>query len=177
MDIEIKNRFTGKVILCGKYESTKDALEKNRTADLSRADLSGADLSGADLSRADLSGADLYGADLYGADLSGADLSRADLSGADLYGANLYGADLSGADLSRAKQYVESHDFFAEIIKRQKVEDFTPAEWVMIGVILVHLICWDSIKKRYGKKIMPVFKKLAKCGFGEWEEKYKEMVE
>ena len=34
MEIEIKNRFTGDVILCGKYESIKDCLEKNRGADL-----------------------------------------------------------------------------------------------------------------------------------------------
>jgi len=93
-----------------------------------------------------------------------------------LFGADLFGANLSGANLFGAKKYVNFHDFFAEIIKRQKVEDFTPAEWAMIGVILVHRICWDSIQKRYSKKIMPVFKKLAKVGFGEWEEKYKEIT-
>ena len=34
MKIEIKNRFTGTVILCGEYESIKDCLERNRGADL-----------------------------------------------------------------------------------------------------------------------------------------------
>lgn len=87
MYIEIKNRFTGEIILCGEYESIKDCLEKNN-----RADLSGANLSGANLSRAQTSGANLSGAYLLGADLSGANLSLADLSGA-----NLLGADLSGA--------------------------------------------------------------------------------
>ena len=53
--IEIKNRWTGKVI------RTVDA-ETLSGADLSRADLSWADLSGADLSGADLSWADLSGA-------------------------------------------------------------------------------------------------------------------
>ena len=47
MLIEIKNRFNGKVILSGEYESLKDCLVKNSGADLSGADLSGADLSGA----------------------------------------------------------------------------------------------------------------------------------
>ena len=105
MKIEIKNRLTDAVILCGEYESIKDCLQNNSRANLSRADLSGADLSGADLSGADLSWADLYGADLSGADLSGADLYGADLSGADLSGADLSGADLSRANLSRANLY------------------------------------------------------------------------
>ena len=95
MKIEIKNRSTGEIILCGDYESIKECLKKN----------SGADLSGADLSRADLRGADLSGADLRGADLSRADLSRADLSRADLSRAYLRGADLRGADLSGADLY------------------------------------------------------------------------
>jgi len=114
---EIKNWFTGAVIVeAGKYANIREAVEKSR-ANLSRADLSGADLSRANLSRADLSGANLSranlsranlsranlsGADLSGADLSGANLSRADLSRANLYEANLSGADLSGANLSRA---------------------------------------------------------------------------
>jgi hypothetical protein len=41
--IEIKNRFDGKIILCGEYESIKYCLEKNRTADLSSANLRYAD--------------------------------------------------------------------------------------------------------------------------------------
>jgi len=63
-EITIKNRYTDEVILCGKYESIRDCLEKNRDADLSRADLSGAYLSRADLSRAYLSRAYLSGADI-----------------------------------------------------------------------------------------------------------------
>ena len=100
MNIEIRNRFEGNIIICGEYESVKDCLEKNRGADLSRANLSGAYLYGANLS-----GANLYGANLSGANLYGADLSRANLSGAYLYGANLSGAYLSGANLSGANLY------------------------------------------------------------------------
>jgi uncharacterized protein YjbI with pentapeptide repeats len=130
--IEIKNRFTGEIVLAGEYSSIKEALEKNSGANLSRAklsdaklsdaklfgaNLSGANLSGANLSRADLSGANLSDANLSdanlfrsnpsdanlsGANLSGANLSDANLSGAYLSGANLSGADLSGANLSVA---------------------------------------------------------------------------
>jgi len=42
MLIEIKNRFNGKVILSGEYESLKDCLVKNSGANLSRAYLFGA---------------------------------------------------------------------------------------------------------------------------------------
>jgi len=57
--IEIKSRWSGKVLVCGKYESIKECLEKNRCANLRRANLEGADLRGADLRRANLEGADL----------------------------------------------------------------------------------------------------------------------
>ena len=172
MKIEIKNRYTDEIMLCGEYESVKDCLEKNRKANLSEADLSGAYLSEADLSRAYLSGANLYGANLSRANLSRADLSGANLSEADLSGAYLYGADLSGADLSGAKNYVSCHVFWLEIIRRQKIEIFTEKEWAIIGQVFTHRLCWESIKKRYGKKIMPIFKKLSEIGFGEWSDKY-----
>ena len=74
MEIEIKNRFTGSIILCGEYESIKECLEKNRDAYLEGADLRGANLEGADLRGANLEGADLEGANLRGADLEGANL-------------------------------------------------------------------------------------------------------
>lgn len=67
MKIEIKNRYTANIILCGEYESVKDCLEKNRGADLGGADLWDANLEGADLRGADLGGAYLGVADLRGA--------------------------------------------------------------------------------------------------------------
>jgi hypothetical protein len=78
-----------------------------------------------------------------------------------------------GADLRGAKNYLNSHDFFQEIVKRHPLKDFTEKEWAMIGQILVYRLCWGSIKKRYDKEIMPVFKKLSKVGFQEWAEHYK----
>jgi hypothetical protein len=105
MNIEIKNRWTGVIIIAGEYENVREAVLKSKEngANLSGADLHGANLYGANLSGVDLSGANLYGADLSGADLYGANLYGANLSGADLYGANLSGANLSGANLSGAK--------------------------------------------------------------------------
>ena len=88
--LEIKNRFTGALII---------SIEFEKCADLRGADLRGADLRRADLRGADLFRANLFRANLFRADLSGANLSGADLSGANLSGANLSGANLSGADL------------------------------------------------------------------------------
>ena len=158
-EIKIVSRWdSNKVLLCGQYESVKDCLVKNKNADLS----------GANLSRADLSGANLSGANL-----SRANLSRAYLYGAYLYGANLSGANLSRADLSGAQNYLSSHDFFQEIVKRQDSKTFTSKEWVCIGQIIVHRLCWSSIKKRFNKGAVGVFKKLAKVGFDEWGKHFR----
>mgnify|MGYP001617152423 CR=1 FL=1 len=146
MKIEIKNRYTDAIILHGEYESIKDCLEKNR------------------------------GANLEGAYLRGANLGGAYLGGAYLGGANLGGAYLGDANLGGAKNYVSSHDFWLEIVRRQKVGDFTDKEWMIIGQVFTHRLCWDSIKEKYGKEAMPIFQKLSKAGFGEWEEKYEEIL-
>jgi len=147
-EIKIVSRWDSKVLLCGKYESIKDCLEKNRGADLR--------------------GADLRGAYLRGADLGGADLGGADLRGADLRGADLRGADLRGADLGGAKKYYMSHDLAIEIIRRQPINHFTDKEWVFIGQCSIHRFCYDTIKKY--KIAISVFKKLAKLGYGEYLE-------
>jgi len=146
MKIEIKNRWSGEVILCGKYKSIKDCLEKNRNADL------------------------------RGADLRGADLRGADLGGADLRGADLRGADLGDADLGGAKNYSESHDIFMELVRRKQCKVFTDKEWAMIGRITIHRLCWGTIKNKFGKKMLSVFKKLAKDGFNEYLDKYNKVL-
>jgi len=99
MEIEIKNRFTGSIILCGEYESIKECLEKNRGADLR--------------------GADLRGADLRGAYLRGADLRGADLEGADLEGAYLEGADYNGEKLEKEPIQILGLKYFVFITKEQ----------------------------------------------------------
>jgi len=201
MKIEIKNRWDDKIILCGEYESVKDCLERNRGANLGGANLRGANLVGANLDGANLGGANLGGAYLDGANLGGAYLGGAYLGGAYLGGANLDGANLGGAYLGGAyldgaylgganlggaylggayldgaKSYSESHDIFIELVRREKVKAFTPAQWSYIGEIAVHRICWGSIKKRFRKEMLPVFGVLAKSGFGEYLEKYKQVL-
>ena len=86
---EIKNCYTGTVIIpAGKYANIKEAVEKCsanlRYADLSSADLRSTNLSYANLRSADLSYANLRSANLRFANLSSADLRSADLSYADL---------------------------------------------------------------------------------------------
>ena len=142
MRIEIKNRFNGKIIICGEYKSIKHCLEENRAA--------------------------------YFED---ADLRDADLRGTDLKGADLEGADLVDADLRGAKNYVNNHHIFSEAVRRQEVATFTEKEWAMIGVIIIHSTCWDTIKKRFGKKMLSVFRKLSQVGFNEWEKHYKKVLE
>jgi hypothetical protein len=94
------------------------------------------------------------------------------LRGAYLRGADLRGADLQGAYLRGAKNYSGHHSFFQEVTRQQKVETFTTEEWACIGQICIHSLCWDSIKKRFDKTAMSVFKKLSKVGFDEWEKVY-----
>jgi hypothetical protein len=90
---------------------------------------------------------------------------------------NLWGADLEGADLEGVKNYSESHEVFQEIIRQQKCDTFTNSDWAIVGQIIVHRLCWDTIKNKFGKKAMTVFKKLSACGYREWEEVYKELLE
>jgi len=103
LKLEIKNRFTGKIIFTYEKENNtiKDTVLQalKEGANLRGADLGGAYLEGANLRGADLEGAYLEGADLRGADLEGAYLGGANLGGANLRGAYLRGAYLGGADL------------------------------------------------------------------------------
>jgi hypothetical protein len=113
MKIKIKSTM-GKVLVSGRYESLKDAAEKNklnlRGADLRGVDLQGANLWMADLREADFCGDDLREADFCGADLRGADLRRTDLREADFRGANLRTTNLQGVDLRGAK--LQNADLF-----------------------------------------------------------------
>ena len=101
--IEIKNRWTGKVLF--EYEKENNTIKEtvveavNNDANLRGANLVDANLVGADLRDADLRGADLRYADLRYADLRCANLVDANLVGADLRYADLEGANLVDADL------------------------------------------------------------------------------
>ena len=146
--IKIKNRFTEGIIAKG--ENLKKCVIDNK--------------------------ADLWEADLRGADLRGADLWEANLREANLRGADLWRADLWRANLRGAKGYSESHEFFQEIVRKQKVSLFLKFEWTMIGQVVIHKICWNTIKKRYGKRFLTVLKKLKDEGWGEYHDRYKEVL-
>jgi len=109
-----------------------------------------------------------------GAYLGDAYLSGAYLGGADLGGADLSGAYLGGAYLRGAEHYYGSHDFAIEIIRRQKVKIFIQKEWAVIGQIVIHRFCWDTILKKYKKEGISIAKKLAKAGFDEYLKRIKE---
>ena len=80
--IEIKNRWTGKVLF--EYEKEDNTIKETVVEALKNdAYLGDADLRGTYLGDADLRGAYLGGADLGDADLRGADLGDADLRGAE----------------------------------------------------------------------------------------------
>ena len=101
----------------------------------------------------------------------------ADLTGADLTGADLTVAYLTVAYLRKAKGYSESHDIFFEVIRRQKTETITTREWEMVGQLAIHRLCWDTIKKRFGKDIIPLFEKIASTGFSEYLERYTDILQ
>jgi hypothetical protein len=181
--MQIKNRFSGEVILKLDLETLKGA--NLRGADLRGADLRGANLQNANLWGASLWGASLWGASLEGASLGGADLRGANLRGANLWGANLWGANLEdanlwganlrGANLRGAKGYSESHEIFLEIVRCERPSAFKKSEWEIIGYLAIHKPCWSTIVKRFAKTPMTrIFKILADKGFKEYLVKYKE---
>ena len=73
MQIQIKHRFSDKILFEGEFESLSKAVESifKKRVSLQGADLQGADLRGADLQDADLQDADLRNAVLQGTDLQG----------------------------------------------------------------------------------------------------------
>lgn len=80
--------------------------------------------------------------------------------------------NLSAANLSRAKNYVDNHEFCAEII-RQNLAKFTQKEKAVFLEIYLNRFCWDKIPK-YGVVALSATKKLAELGYGEWLKKLKE---
>jgi hypothetical protein len=170
---EIKNRFTGDIIIpAGKYASIREACEKSGAnfseANLSGADLSRANLCWANLSRADFSKADLSRADLSGANLCWANLSEADFSKADLSGANLSRADLSGAKI------------LGEVITKHPIQISGLKWWIMITEKHIQIGCqvhkaeeWFGFKDadiaKMHKEALPWWKKNKKLIKSAWE--------
>ena len=141
MQFQIRNRFTGAVQFTAEIEADENTPLSIKI--------------GLAVRWAYKTGADLRSADLSGADLSGANLSGANLSGANLRGANLYGADLRGA-----KDYSEHHAVIAEVVRQSTIKLTVKEQEIVFRIVGLHL-CWDSIRKEYGKVIGRIFKKLA----------------
>ena len=79
--IQIKNRFTGTVILEGAFGTVAELISANSGSNLSYTDLSGSNLSYTDFSGSNLSGSDLSGSNFIGSNLSGSNLSGSNLKG------------------------------------------------------------------------------------------------
>jgi len=185
MKIQIKHRWKKEVIYEGDYTSVKEAVVKavKEGSDLGFANLEGSNLEGSNLGFAKLKGSNLRFANLEGsnlegsnlrfANLEGSDLGFANLEGSNLGGAKLIGANLGFANLEGAKEYKNSHDFFMEILRRKEIKEITKSEWSMIGELTIHRFCWDKIRERFGKKCIPLLKKLKKWGYSEFLEEYK----
>jgi len=103
----------------------------------------------------------------------GAYLGVANLGGAYLEGANLESANLGGANLGGAKNYITNHDFFIEILRRCDRDKLTQKEWMMAGLISIKRLCWGTIRNKFDKSALSLFKKLADLGFDEWYNYYK----
>ena len=81
-NIEIKNRYTGEIIISGKYEGVKDAVEKNINADFRNADFRNANFRNANFQDADFRNADFRNADFRNADFRNADFRNANFRNA-----------------------------------------------------------------------------------------------
>jgi len=91
-----------------------------------------------------------------------------------LRGADLGGAYLRGAHFEDAKNYKDSHDIFQEAVRREPVSVFVDTEWSAIAQIIVHRLCWNSIKKRFSDVMPHIFEVLANDGFSEWLEYWRQ---
>lgn len=142
--IEIKNKFTGKVIFKSKEKTIKKAIEFQVKKD-----------------------AHLRGADLRGAYLRGADLTDADLT--DAY---LRGADLRGADLRVKVPSITSHQFISEILfrksKTESQKDFSARIHMETNQ------CWKYFIKLAKKKRVLKWAMKILFQWKEFEEKFKE---
>ena len=99
INIQIKNRFTGSIILESEKTTWKEAVEEAK----------------ANLREANLREANLRGADLRGAGLYGVNLRRADLYGADLHGAELCNAKFYGKGGTKKLKKSQLPDFLAAL--------------------------------------------------------------
>jgi len=90
--------------------------------------------------------------------------------------ANLSCANLSGVDLRSAKGYLNSHDFFQELIRRIPITDVKKEWWEIIGKIMTYRWCWPKLTQEIGSSALPLLEKYAEMGFDEYLIKAKEIL-
>jgi hypothetical protein len=141
--IEIRSRWTNKVLYATEAASMREAVEKAITegAMLDGARLDGAKLEGARLEGACFVGASFVGARLDGARLDGASFVKARLEGASFVRASFVGARLEGARFVGARMNWTSHDLVAELLRRAANMDIEKRSFA--GLVLISRDwCW-----------------------------------
>lgn len=123
MAVEIKNRFTGKVMLS-----------------IDVPNLLGADLLGANLRDADMQDANLRDANLRSANLRSANLLGANLLGADMRDADMRRANLLGADIA----YCIGDGTIIRTMQTPKYQVVVCDDWLQIGCKGYRLHEWES---------------------------------
>ena len=164
MKIQIKHRFSNKILFEGDYSSTKECLISavNKKIDLGDAYLVDANLEGANLRGANLVDANLRGANLRGANLVDANLGDAYLGGANLGDAYLGGANLVDANLGDAN--LRDANLRGANLEGAKIISFKSIN--QVGENQRTLFCFKTDKGLYFQ---------AGCFFGK-EKKLKEMI-
>lgn len=154
--IEIRSRFTGKIIFTDNSGDLKTALlhaSKQRVSlaggelqsaklagiKLDTLDLRGADLRSADFSQAALRNVDLRGADLSYAHLNGVTITKSDLRGADLTHVFMRQSELHSSNLSKAKLHYASLEQMYALYTIFQEADLTGA--FMVQADLKHANC------------------------------------
>jgi len=97
--------------------------------------------------------------------------NKAYLQRANLQGANLRGADLQGAYLNVKSPPLMSHDFIAEILKRE-TENINMLKWIGL-ILLMREWCWDDFKEKASGRALLWAKNILCKKWPEFKEQFK----
>jgi len=91
--------------------------------------------------------------------------------------ANFSGANLRGAKLDNIKGYVDCLDIFLELVRRCPISSIGEHQWVAIGKLLLHRMCWNTMKNKLGESLIPVCVQIAGKGFPDYLTKYQGILD
>jgi len=97
--------------------------------------------------------------------------NKAYLQRANLQGANLRGVDLQGAYLNVKSPPLMSHDFIAEILKRE-TENINMLKWIGL-ILLMREWCWDDFKEKASGRALLWAKNILCKKWPEFKEQFK----